>query len=44
MLGDAIFDGHRIAREIDSKDPRIPLPYKRERLVARQREVVSVGW
>jgi dimethylamine/trimethylamine dehydrogenase len=30
---DAIFDGHRLAREIDSPNPAVPLPYKRERLV-----------
>lgn len=35
MLGDAIFDGHRLGREIDSDDPLVPLPYRRERLVAR---------
>jgi dimethylamine/trimethylamine dehydrogenase len=28
---DAIFDGHRLGREIDSADPAIPLPYLRER-------------
>ena len=27
----AIFDGHRLAREIDSDDPASPLPYIRER-------------
>ena len=26
MLGDAVFDGHRLAREIDSADPAVPLP------------------
>lgn len=31
LLGDAIFDGHRLAREIDSPDPSVPLPYLRER-------------
>jgi dimethylamine/trimethylamine dehydrogenase len=30
---EAIFDGHRLAREIDSPDPAVPLPYKRERIV-----------
>jgi dimethylamine/trimethylamine dehydrogenase len=34
MLGDAVFDGHRLAREIDSADPAVPLPYLRERPVA----------
>ena len=33
IIADAIFDGHRLAREIDSENPAIPLPYKRERLV-----------
>jgi dimethylamine/trimethylamine dehydrogenase len=28
---DAIFDGHRLAREIDSEDPERPLPFRRER-------------
>ncbi len=36
MLGDAIFDGHRLGREIDSGDPSVPLPYLRERPVAQQ--------
>ncbi len=31
LLGDVIFDGHRLAREIDSPDPSVPLPYLRER-------------
>ena len=31
MPPDAIFDGHRLAREIDSPDPAIPLPFIRER-------------
>jgi dimethylamine/trimethylamine dehydrogenase len=33
IIAEAIFDGHRLGREIDSDDPGIPLPYKRERLV-----------
>jgi dimethylamine/trimethylamine dehydrogenase len=32
---EAIFDGHRLAREIDAEDPAVPLPYKRERVRAR---------
>ena len=28
---DAIFDGHRLGREIDSEAPGTPLPYRRER-------------
>lgn len=31
LLGDSIFDGHRLAREIDSPDPSVALPYLRER-------------
>ena len=31
LLAEAIFDGHRLAREIDSADPEIALPYLRER-------------
>jgi dimethylamine/trimethylamine dehydrogenase len=31
MLVDAIFDGHRLAREIDSPNPAMPLPFIRER-------------
>ena len=37
LVADAIFDGHRLAREIDSEDPAVPLPYIRERRVARDR-------
>jgi dimethylamine/trimethylamine dehydrogenase len=33
IIAEAIFDGHRLGREIDSENPAIPLPYKRERLV-----------
>ena len=32
LLADAIFDGHRLAREIDSDDPAVPLPHLRERV------------
>jgi dimethylamine/trimethylamine dehydrogenase len=31
MIVDSIFDGHRLAREIDSPDPAMPLPFIRER-------------
>ena len=34
LIADAIFDGHRLAREIDCEDPAVPLPYVRERPVA----------
>jgi dimethylamine/trimethylamine dehydrogenase len=30
LIADCIFDGHRLAREIDSPDPAEPLPYRRE--------------
>jgi len=33
MIVDSIFDGHRLAREIDSPDPSQPLPFIRERRV-----------
>ena len=31
LIADAIFEGHRLAREIDAEDPARPLPWKRER-------------
>jgi dimethylamine/trimethylamine dehydrogenase len=31
MIPDCIFDGHRLAREIDSPNPAMPLPFIRER-------------
>jgi len=31
MISEAIFDGHRLAREIDGDDPAQPAPYRRER-------------
>jgi dimethylamine/trimethylamine dehydrogenase len=33
LIADVIFDGHRLAREIDTENPAVPLPYKRERAV-----------
>ena len=33
LIADAVFDGHRLAREIDSPDPEHPLPFIRERRV-----------
>jgi dimethylamine/trimethylamine dehydrogenase len=33
IIAEAIFDGHRLAREIDAENPAVPLPYTRERLV-----------
>ena len=34
LLAEATFDGHRLGREIDSDNPALPLPYRRERPVA----------
>ena len=31
VIADAIWDGHRLAREIDTADPATALPWKRER-------------
>ena len=31
MIVDSVFDGHRLAREIDSPNPEMPLPFIRER-------------
>jgi dimethylamine/trimethylamine dehydrogenase len=33
FVADAVFDGHRLARELDSDDPRVALPYIRENRV-----------
>ena len=33
IIAEAIYDGHRLAREIDSENPAVPLPYKRERIL-----------
>jgi dimethylamine/trimethylamine dehydrogenase len=33
MISEAIFDGHRLAREIDGPDPSVALPFDRERSV-----------
>jgi dimethylamine/trimethylamine dehydrogenase len=30
LIADVVFDGHRLASEIESVDPAVPLPYKRE--------------
>jgi dimethylamine/trimethylamine dehydrogenase len=34
LIADCVFDGHRLAREIDSPDPARALPYVRERALA----------
>lgn len=39
LIADVIFDGHRLAREIDTADPATPLPYIRERRVLGARDV-----
>jgi dimethylamine/trimethylamine dehydrogenase len=31
LIADAVFDGHRLAREIDEPDPAVPLAFIRER-------------
>ena len=36
FVADAVFDGHRLAREIDTDNPEEPLPYLRERILARR--------
>ena len=41
LIADAVFSGHRLAREIDSDNPAIPLPFKRERHVV-DREIARV--
>jgi dimethylamine/trimethylamine dehydrogenase len=41
LVADCIFSGHRLAREIDSENPEVPLPFKRERRVI-EREAVAV--
>ena len=33
LIADAIFDGHRLAREIDAENPAVPRPFLRERPV-----------
>ena len=34
LIADCVFDGHRLAREIDSENPQVPLPFIRERRLA----------
>jgi dimethylamine/trimethylamine dehydrogenase len=34
LIADCVFDGHRLAREIDSPNPAAPLPFIRERRLA----------
>jgi dimethylamine/trimethylamine dehydrogenase len=43
-IAENVFDGHRLAREIDSLDPSTPLPYLRELPDAyRERALASTG-
>src|SRR5438445_7927244 len=39
LIADAIFSGHRLAREIDTDNPAVPLPFKRERRVPDSEEL-----
>jgi dimethylamine/trimethylamine dehydrogenase len=32
MTSEAVFDAHRLARELDGEDPSAPLPFLRERV------------
>jgi dimethylamine/trimethylamine dehydrogenase len=41
LTADAVFSGHRLAREIDSDDPSLPLPFKRERRMVDDASVAS---
>jgi dimethylamine/trimethylamine dehydrogenase len=41
LLSEVVFDGHRLAREIDSENPEVPKPFIRERRVI-EREVALV--
>lgn len=34
LIADSVFDGHRLAREIDASDPATPIPFIRERRLA----------
>jgi len=43
QLSEAVFDGHRMAREIDSPHPQRPLPFIRERIVWDEAEPVAAG-
>ncbi len=38
LIADAVFDGHRLAREIDTDDPATPLPFVRENRVLGARD------
>jgi dimethylamine/trimethylamine dehydrogenase len=36
MTSEAVFDAHRLARELDGEDPSVPLPFLRERVSAHR--------
>jgi dimethylamine/trimethylamine dehydrogenase len=38
LIAQAVFSGHRLAREIDSPDPDVPLPFIRERRLVNATE------
>ena len=41
IIAEASYDGHRLAREIDSDDPATPLPYTRERIILESAAIGS---
>jgi len=43
LIADCVFDGHRLAREIDSPDPATPLPFLRELPDVRQVVAAAPG-
>jgi hypothetical protein len=43
LLADAVFDGHRLARELESGDPLVALPYLRERPVGERLPTAMTG-
>jgi electron transfer flavoprotein alpha subunit len=43
LLAEAIFDGHRLAREIESADPDVALPYLRERPLQEPPDAPALG-
>ncbi|MFE3998320.1 FAD-dependent oxidoreductase [Nocardioides sp. YIM B13467] len=38
VIAESVFDGHRLAREIDGPDPAVPLPFIREQRILGWRE------
>ncbi|XBB67818.1 FAD-dependent oxidoreductase [Nocardioides sp. WV_118_6] len=38
VIAESVFDGHRLAREIDAPDPAVPLPFIREQRILGWRE------